>query len=78
MSTTIYGQTQGWIMDLEQLSHRERLKGSLGKNLLAKMKFSGEESYIYDRWDGTRVPEVFNSTKLRIFGDGIPYISTEN
>jgi len=54
----------------------KRLKGPLG-NLLAKMKFSGEESYIYDRWDGTRVPEVFNSTKLRIFGDGIPvYPST--
>jgi hypothetical protein len=54
----------------------KRLKGPLG-NLLPKLEFSGEESYIYNEWDGERVPEVSNPTKLRIFGDGIPeYPST--
>jgi len=49
----------------------KRLKGPLG-NLLPKLEFCGEESYIYDEWNGGRVLREFNSTKLRIFGDGIP------
>jgi len=49
----------------------KRLKGQLG-NLLPKLEFSGEESYIYDEWDGARVLREFNPTKLRIFGNGIP------
>jgi hypothetical protein len=40
----------------------KRLKGPLGK-LLPKLEFSGEESYIYDEWDGARVLREFNSNE---------------
>jgi hypothetical protein len=54
----------------------KRLKGPLG-NLLPKLEFSGEDAYIFNEWDGGRENKANNSTKLRIFGDGIPeYPST--
>ncbi len=53
-----------------------RLKGPLG-NLLPKLEFSGEEAYIFNKWEGGRYPAAINTTKLRIYGPGIPeYPST--
>jgi hypothetical protein len=49
----------------------KRLKGPLG-NLLPKLEFSGEESYIYNNWERGRGQNSINPTKLKIFGEGIP------
>lgn len=54
----------------------KRLKGPLG-NLLPKLEFSGEEAYIFNKWNGGREDRAYNTTKLKISGDGIPeYPST--
>jgi hypothetical protein len=49
----------------------KRLKGPLG-NLLPKLEFSEEESYIYNTWQRDRKQNSINPTKLKIFGEGIP------
>ena len=49
----------------------KRLKGPLG-NLLPKLEFSGEESYIYNTWQRDRKQNSINPSKLKIFGEGIP------
>ncbi len=49
----------------------KRLKGPLG-NLLPKLEFSEEESYIYNNWQRGRGQNSINPTKLKIFGEGIP------
>jgi hypothetical protein len=49
----------------------KRLKGPLG-NLLPKLEFSEEESYIYNTWQRDRKQNSIHPTKLKIFGEGIP------